>query len=93
MTEPARQKSLRDRVLDLMRDGQWRTLREIEAVTGGSATGISAKMRDLRKQEFGAHYLCAENQGDGVWLYRLTVNRATVEPVQLDLFEHKKRLW
>lgn len=42
------------RVRELMSDGVWRTLGEIHAIVGGSEAGISARLRDLRKEKFGA---------------------------------------
>lgn len=66
--------SLRDRVHAIMCDAQWRTLAEIQAQTGGSETGVSAKLRDLRKPQFGGHHVDARRRGnarDGLWEYRL----------------------
>lgn len=42
-------------VYNLMRDGRYRTLAEIRNVVHGSEAGISARLRDLRKQKWGAH--------------------------------------
>ena len=43
-------------VLSLMRDGRWRTLREIcDAIDNiGDPQSISARLRDLRKERFGS---------------------------------------
>lgn len=46
-------RSGRERVLSLMRDGQWRTLEEIAGQTSMSEPSASARLRDLRKDEFG----------------------------------------
>src|SRR5215813_5548728 len=43
------------RVLNLMRDGRWRSLREIAEAVHGSEAGVSARLRDLRKKDFGQH--------------------------------------
>lgn len=43
-----------ERVLRLMSDGHWRTLREIEDLLGYPQASVSARLRDLRKQKFGA---------------------------------------
>jgi hypothetical protein len=43
------------RVYDLMKDGHWRTLAEIEAQTGDPQASISAQLRHLRKRRFGYH--------------------------------------
>jgi len=60
------------RVQTLMGDGRWRTLAQIAATVGGSEAGVSARLRDLRKDKFGAH--CVERHrthSGGLWHYRL----------------------
>ncbi len=77
---------LRERVFTLMRDGKWRTLSEIRAVTAGEITGVSAKLRDLRKLQYGSHDVQRRRRGDpksGNWEYRLIMRTETSEPVQL----------
>jgi len=62
------------RVYDLMRDGQWRTLAEIEAWTRDPAASISAQLRHLRKEKFGSHNVEKRPRGDrsnGLWEYRI----------------------
>lgn len=59
-------------VFDLMRDGQWRTLYEIEEATGHPTQSISARLRDFRKAEFGGHEVNRKRRGDsGTWEYKL----------------------
>ena len=41
------------RVFDVMKDGQWRTLADIAALTGDPEASVSARLRDLRKARFG----------------------------------------
>lgn len=43
------------RVWDAMKDGQWRTLAEIESITGDQAVSISSVLRHFRKQQHGGH--------------------------------------
>lgn len=43
------------RVFDAMKDGKFRTLREIEDITGDPQSSISAQLRHLRKERFGSH--------------------------------------
>lgn len=43
------------RIWELMRDGNWRTLGEIEAATGDPQASISAQLRHLRKPCYGSH--------------------------------------
>jgi hypothetical protein len=61
------------RVLDLMRDREWRTLFEIAGVTGDPPQSVSARLRDFRKEKFGSH----------------TVNRRRRGPAELGLFEYQ----
>jgi len=68
--------TLLQRVKALMSDGGWRTLSEIRAVTGGSESGISARLRDFRKEGHGGHSVERRRRGDpkqGVHEYRLLV--------------------
>jgi hypothetical protein len=62
-------------VRDLMKDGRWRTLRTIAVSVRGSEAGISARLRDLRKAQFGACKVERRRAGDprsGIWEYRMT---------------------
>lgn len=60
------------KVYALMRDGNWRTLREIADCVGGSEAGVSARLRDLRKIAFGSHVVERERVGDsGLFRYRM----------------------
>ena len=43
------------RVFALIRDGQWRTLRDIAESTGDPESSISAQLRHLRKARFGSY--------------------------------------
>jgi hypothetical protein len=67
-------------VWKLMRDGQWRTLGDISEATGWPEASVSARLRDFRKERFGAHTVEREYLHDGLWRYRLITNpRAIVE--------------
>jgi len=62
----------------VMRDGRWRTLSEIAARVDGSEAGISARLRDLRKQRFADLFRVADverrrRNGAGTWEYRVEV--------------------
>ncbi len=60
------------KVLALMSDGKWRTLREIsDGIGGGSEAGVSARLRDLRKPEFGSFKVSKARIGAGLWKYKL----------------------
>jgi len=62
------------RVFDLMRDGEWRSLDEISRATGDPSASISARLRDLRKPNFGGHSMEGRRVpgGNGLWVYRVT---------------------
>lgn len=64
------------RVLDVMKDGEWRTLRQIADATGDPEASVSARLRDFRKAPFGGHEMDAErvpapDRPRGTWRYRL----------------------
>ena len=62
------------RVYDLMIDGCWRTIYEIAIETKGAETSISARLRDLRKERFGAYRVFRRRRGDphfGLFEYQL----------------------
>jgi hypothetical protein len=55
-----------------MLDGQWRTLSQIVLHVGGSEAGVSARLRDLRKQKFGAYTVNGRRRSGGLWEYQVT---------------------
>lgn len=59
------------RVLSVMSDGQWYTLRLIAKRTGDPEASISARLRDFRKRQFGRFIVDAEYVKRGLWRYRL----------------------
>lgn len=67
--ERERLAKLLGRVLDVMRDGRFRTFAEIQAVTGGTETSISARLRELRANGFTVE---KRERSRGLWEYRLT---------------------
>ena len=61
------------RIHDLMCDGLWRSLAEIELETGDPQASISAQLRNLRKMRFGAHDVRKRRRSEsGTWEYRLS---------------------
>jgi hypothetical protein len=65
---------LRD-IYNLMSDHRWRTLQEIEDITGHPQASISAQLRHLRKHRFGGHQIDkqrrVERWGAAKWEYRM----------------------
>ena len=64
------------RVYRLMRDGEWRTLKQIAEQCGTSEAGASARLRDLRKEKFaslGVKAVDAHRVDGGLWEYRVRI--------------------
>lgn len=60
-----------ERVFDAMSDHQWHTLPHLSEVTGDPEASVSARLRDLRKQRFGAHSIERKYVERGLFTYRL----------------------
>ena len=60
------------RVLNLMVDGQWRTLEEIKAITNDPEASISARLRDVRKI-YNTNAMERKRLSDGLWVYRVNL--------------------
>lgn len=58
-----------NRIKNLMFDGKSRTLREIAEITGDPEASISAQLRHLRKERFGAHTVNKKYLGSGLYTY------------------------
>lgn len=59
-------------VFAAMKDGHWRTLGRIHAMTGAPEASISARLRDLRKSKFGGHAVERRRTATrGLFEYRL----------------------
>ncbi|PKN36714.1 MAG: hypothetical protein CVU62_13350 [Deltaproteobacteria bacterium HGW-Deltaproteobacteria-2] len=60
-------------IYNLMSDGVYRTLAEIEKVTGYPEASISAQLRHLRKLRFGGHTVKKQRRFEdkGLWEYQL----------------------
>lgn len=55
-----------------LRDGKWKTVEEIEAITGHPQNSISAQIRNLRKEKFGGHNIPGRyREGTRIFEYRL----------------------
>lgn len=64
------------RVYQAMKDGQWRTLEEIKAITGDGEASISAQLRHMRKPRFGGNEVNKRPRGDrssGLYEYQLKI--------------------
>lgn len=68
------------RVWNCMCDGKWRTLSEIARFTGDPESSVSAQLRHLRKERFGAHTVEKEYREFGLFVYRLIQNDSSERP-------------
>jgi len=60
-------------VFNAMKDGAWRTLARIHAMTGAPEASISARLRDCRKARNGGHTVERRYVERGLFEYRLIV--------------------
>ena len=67
------------RVFELMQDGEWRTLREIANLTSDPEASVSAQLRHMRKKRFGNHVVDKKYIENGLYYYRLIVNKVALE--------------
>lgn len=73
--DEARLSSQLARVRHLMRDGTWRTLRELGDEVRGSEASLSARLRDLRKPEYGGWVVERRRRGrpsSGLFEYKVS---------------------
>jgi len=66
------------RVWSFVQSGEWVTLSELANATGGTEASVSARLRDLRKERFGAHTVERRrmyNPTLGAYEYRVIPNR------------------
>lgn len=65
----------RQRVFDLMSNGEWWSPEQLEAATGYRWASISARTRDFRKARYGGHIVNRRCIGGGCWEYQLVVKK------------------
>lgn len=63
------------RVWRVVKDSQWLTLDQIANATGDPPASVSAQLRHLRKERFGAHQVEKDYLGNGLYRYRVTPNQ------------------
>ena len=75
-------------VFSLMKDREWRTLREISNRTGHPEASISARLRDIRKENVFKNYTMAarRKENGGTWEVRVT-RQLPPNDGQIDLFD------
>lgn len=60
-----------EKVKAIMSDGKWWSPYELKALIGGSESGITARIRDLKKERFGAYKIDKRRRTTGTWEYRI----------------------
>ena len=60
-------------VWELVKDGEWWTLKQLAKKTGGSEAACSARLRDLRKPRFGRMRVDRVRQAEGWFEYRVVL--------------------
>jgi hypothetical protein len=63
------------RVLAYLRDGQWHTLSQIASYTKDPEASVSARLRDLRKPQFGSYLIERRYVRRGLHEYRLVIGQ------------------
>jgi hypothetical protein len=63
------------RIWNVVSDGLWHTLDQISEVTGDPQASVSAQLRHLRKERFGAHEVEKVHMGNGLFRYRVIANK------------------
>lgn len=64
-----------DKILNLMRDGVYRTLEQISQLTKEPQASVSAQLRHFRKPKFGSHTINKRHKGNGIYEYQLLINK------------------
>jgi len=62
------------RVYDVLSDGHWYTLRGISVRAEAPESSCSARLRDLRKDKFGAHTVDRKRGLKGLFYYKLEID-------------------
>lgn len=81
------------RVFDCMKDGKFRTVRQISAITKDPENSIQAQLRHLRKARFGGYTVNKQIKGerkDGLWEYQLLLKKKPVKPPRVSNFYKMK---
>lgn len=58
-------------VYHIIKDGQWWTLRGLAYAAGSSEASVSARLRDLRKPEYGSYRIERRHVANGLFEYRM----------------------
>ena len=71
------------RVRDVMSDGRWRSLSALAQEVACSPASASARLRDLRKEKFGAYKIERKRHTDGrTYVYRMVGGKGEGTPAE-----------
>lgn len=62
-----------EKIYDLMKDGKWRTLKQIATITDAPEASVSAQLRNFRKPKFGAYKVNRIRVQGGLYAYQLEI--------------------
>lgn len=62
-----------DAVRSFMLRNGWVTLKDLAGAVGAPEASVSARLRDLRKQQHGAYTIEREYVSQGLWRYRIKI--------------------
>lgn len=80
-TNPVRNDTVIGRTFEVLKDGQWHTLADINNVTGDSPARIASRIRELRMPMYGNYNIDTQQVSAYVWKYKIT-NVRSVVPLQ-----------
>ena len=79
--DKARLRGQTGRIYDLMSDGAWRTLGEINVATNAPEASASAALRSFRRDDMGGHVVERRRRGNpsqGLYEYKLIINGGSI---------------
>jgi hypothetical protein len=62
------------KLLSVVKDGKWRTIKQLSDATGNIPTAASANMRNLRKAKYGGYIIERRHLGNGLYEYRMALD-------------------
>lgn len=68
-----------DIIFNIMKDGVWRSVRQLRKMTGFPENSIQSQMRHSRKKRNGSHTVNKKYKTKGLFIYQLIVNPAWLD--------------
>ena len=67
------------RIFNVVKDGNWRSLKDIANLANAPQASVSAQLRHLRKPRFGSYTVEKKYVTDGLYRYRVDANSGSVD--------------